>query len=320
MNIVSTHVPAYFSVIIPCWNSAGTLPATLDSLMSQDFANWEAFIVDDGSTDNTPDIIEEYCARDYRIKALKTMRSGPSNARNVAGLNHLNSKFIAFLDSDDLWAPQKLSSIFRRANLNQQVNAFYSRIAFFSSSEKDIETVSTVYDKPLTPYDLLRDNPVCTLSNLVIKTSVFVHHQGFDPLIVHNEDVEFLVRVTAAGALIASVDETLVYYRTNTSGLSSHLASMRAGWQKALGTLQNLGTPLSPQQLAAADAGNLRYLARRALRTGAPGFEAFKLALKGVCRSPRSFFNPFWRGGMTFGGAMVAPFLPKSIRKFAFSR
>lgn len=320
MNVVSTHVPAYFSVIIPCWNSASTLPATLDSLMSQDFANWEAFIVDDGSTDNTPDIIEEYCARDYRIKTLKTNHSGPSNARNVAALNYANSNFIAFLDSDDLWAPQKLSSIYQRANLNQEVDAFYSRIAFFSSSEKNIETVSTVYENTLTPYDLLRDNPVCTLSNLVIRTSVFARHNGFDPLIVHNEDVEFLVRVTAAGSVIASVDETLVYYRTSAFGLSSNLTLMRAGWQKALATLQNLGMPLSPKQLAAADAGNLRYLARRALRTGAPGFEAFKLALNGVCRSPRSFFNPFWRGGMTFGGAMVAPFLPKSIRKFAFSR
>ena len=319
-NTISTHVPVYFSVVIPCWNSASTLPAALDSLMAQDFANWEAFIIDDGSTDNTPDIIEEYCARDYRFRTLKTIRSGPSNARNMAGLNHAKSNFIAFLDSDDLWAPQKLSKVFQCANQNQEADAFYSRIAFFSSSEKIIETVSTVYKNALKPYDLLRDNPVCTLSNLVIKTSVFEQHRGFDPFIIHNEDVEFLVRVAAAGSVIAGIDETLVYYRTSTSGLSSNLASMRAGWHKALTTLQNLGTPLSPQQLAAADAGNLRYLARRALRTGAPGFEALKLALNGVCRSPRSFFNPFWRGGMTFGGAIIAPFLPQSIRKLAFSR
>ena len=320
MNAISTHVPAYFAVIIPCWNSAATLPATLNSLMAQDFANWEAFIVDDGSTDNTADIIEEFCARDYRFKSLKTMRTGPSNARNLAGLNHTSSNFIAFLDSDDLWASNKLSRVFEHAEKHRNIDAFYSRIAFFSVSEKIIETVSTVYQAPLTPYDLLRDNPVCTLSNLVIKTSIFARHRGFDPLIVHNEDVEFLVRVAASGALIASIDETLVYYRTNVSGLSSNLESMRAGWYKALNTLQNLGTPLDQQQLAAADAGNLRYLARRALRTGAPGFEALRLALHGVWRSPRSFFNPFWRGGMTFVGALIAPLLPRSIRKFAFSR
>ena len=320
MNAISTHVPAYFSVIIPCWNSAATLPATLNSLMAQDFANWEAFIVDDGSTDNTADIIEEFCARDYRFKSLKTMRTGPSNARNLAGLNHAFSNFIAFLDSDDLWSARRLSRVFEQAEKQPGVDAFYSRIAFFSTSEKIIETVSTVYQAPLTAYDLLRDNPVCTLSNLVIKTSVFTQHRGFDPLIVHNEDVEFLVRVAASGALISSIDETLVYYRTNVSGLSSNLESMRAGWYKALNTLQKLGTPLDPRQLAAADAGNLRYLARRALRTGAPGFEALKLALHGVWRSPRSFFNPFWRGSMTFAGALVAPFLPRSIRKLAFNR
>jgi len=308
------------SIIVPCWNSADTLGKTLDSVLAQDFKNWEALVVDNGSTDSTTDIIREYCSKDSRIIGLYCDRKGPSCSRNFAGLTHARSKYLAFLDSDDLWTSNKLGCTLDYFSQNLSIDAVYAQIAFFRVSPDKPETFSTVYNRVLEPIDILRDNPVCTMSNLVIKSDIFRKHAGFDELIVHNEDVEFLVRASAAGAKIQGIGDHLVSYRTSISGLSADLELMRKGWHKALESLQATDCCLTPYQIAEADAGNLRYLARRALRTHAPGFEALRFALRGIFRSPRSFFDPLRRGVGTLLGSAVVPFMPTSLRKIAFSR
>jgi glycosyltransferase involved in cell wall biosynthesis len=317
---LENHSRPKFSVVIPCWNAAATLRSTLDTILGQDYLSWETIIVDDGSTDETTSIIMDYVSKDKRFQILSSNRQGPSGARNLAALKCAQGEYIAFLDSDDLWAPNKLSSTLAFFETRPDADAVYAQISFFRISPLKPETHSTVYKRPLNPIDFLRDNPVCTMSNLVIKSRIFKKHGGFDESIVHNEDVEFLVRATANGAIIEGLDEHLVSYRTSITGLSANLSSMRKGWHKAIESLQATNYRLTPQQIAEADAGNLRYLARRALRTGAPGFEALRMAVLGISRSPKSFFSPLWRGGMTLAGALAAPFLTKSMRKIAFSR
>lgn len=319
MKEIDKSSPA-FSVIIPCWNAAATLRDTLDSLKTQDCQDWDAIVIDDGSTDDTAKIIAEYCAADARFSTFKGNRMGPSAARNIAGLVRSKAKYLAFLDSDDLWMPNKLSRTLQAFAEDDKIDGLYAQISFFRQSPSKPETFSTVYNRPLKPIDFLRDNPVCTMSNLVLKRSAFQSVGGFDESIVHNEDVELLVRLTSKRALIEGIPSHLVCYRTSLTGLSANLELMRAGWHKAVETLQASPMWLTEAELAAADAGNLRYLARRALRTGAPGFEALKLACQGLARSPSSFLSPLWRGGFTLAGALVAPFLPAFIRQLAFSR
>jgi glycosyltransferase involved in cell wall biosynthesis len=316
----TASAPPTFSVIIPCWNAAATLSDTLESLKAQDYQDWEAIIINDGSTDATAEIISEYCASDSRFSTFKGERIGPSAARNIAGLARSNAKYLAFLDSDDLWTPHKLSETLKAFEADASVDGFYAQIAFFRVDPKKPETFSSVYQHPLRPIDFLRDNPVCTMSNLVLKRSVFQDIGGFDESIVHNEDVELLVRAATKHARIEGIYAHHVNYRTSLTGLSADLKLMRAGWYKAVETLQATPMHLTQAELAAADAGNLRYLARRALRTGAPGFEALSLAVRGLLCSPRSFLNPLWRGGFTLLGAMIAPFLPQTLRQLAFSR
>jgi GT2 family glycosyltransferase len=308
------------TVIVPCWNAAATLQETLRSLQQQTFDNWEAILVDDGSTDATPQIIAQFCAADSRIHSIASNRLGPSAARNLAGFCHAKGDLLAFLDSDDLWQPQKLELSVKELDCKPHVSGCYGQISFFRTSPDKPETHSTVYDRDLKPADFLRDNPVCTMSNLVLRTSAFLACGGFNAEIVHNEDVELLVRLSSGGGRISGVGAHLVCYRTSLTGLSADLGLMRAGWHKALRTLQSSSAALSAREVAEADAGNLRYLARRALRTGAPGFEALRFAALGLWRSPRSFFSPAWRGGMTLCGAIAAPFLPRPVRALAFSR
>lgn len=94
------------SIIMPSWNTGRFIKETIDSVLAQTYENWELLIVDDCSTDNTDEIIAGY--KDQRIKYFKNEKNcGAAITRNKA-MREANGEWIAFLDSDDLWAPEKL--------------------------------------------------------------------------------------------------------------------------------------------------------------------------------------------------------------------
>lgn len=100
MNIVS--------IIVPCFNSAIYIKETIESVLSQSFIDWELIIIDDCSTDNSIEVIRSVHGNDPRIKLIELSENvGVAEARNT-GIREANGQFIAFLDSDDLWYPDKL--------------------------------------------------------------------------------------------------------------------------------------------------------------------------------------------------------------------
>ncbi len=93
------------SVIIPTYNRGWIIKEAIDSVLAQDYRDFELIVVDDGSTDNTPEVLDAYRGT---IKVFRQENKGVSAARN-RGIAEASGRFIAFLDSDDLWLPQKLS-------------------------------------------------------------------------------------------------------------------------------------------------------------------------------------------------------------------
>jgi glycosyltransferase involved in cell wall biosynthesis len=98
----------FFSVVVPVYNRESLITRCIDSIFNQDFENWELVIVDDGSTDETRNVILSY--DDERIRYIYKENGGASSARNVA-LDNSNGTYIAFLDSDDEYKPDHLSAI-----------------------------------------------------------------------------------------------------------------------------------------------------------------------------------------------------------------
>jgi glycosyltransferase involved in cell wall biosynthesis len=97
------------SIITPVYNAANSLPETLESVCAQTLTDWEQILVDDGSTDNSREIVEAAVAKDPRFRLLRTPRNGgPAEARNMA-LAAARGRYVAFLDADDLWMPEKLA-------------------------------------------------------------------------------------------------------------------------------------------------------------------------------------------------------------------
>ena len=92
---------ALLSIIIPCFNQAIYLHDCLDSILQQSFSDWEAIVVNDGSSDDTNNIANAYCQKDSRIKLIEKQNGGLSSARNF-GIQHATGDWLLFLDADDM--------------------------------------------------------------------------------------------------------------------------------------------------------------------------------------------------------------------------
>jgi glycosyltransferase involved in cell wall biosynthesis len=304
-----------FSIVIPCFNAEKTLPDTLASIQAQKYPSWEVILVDDGSTDNTRAIIKAAARRDRRIILARNTGKGPSAARNMGALTLARGNIVAFCDADDLWSPDKLTEL-KIAFEDFFTDAVYGKVGFFKDSPLDVTTYSTVPTEPLSIPVLLGENPVCTMSNLAIRRTSFERTGGFNPEIVHNEDLEWLVRLVGSGARLVGVQSCLTLYRTSTSGLSANLSAMAAGRVAVLQTAARFGYIAS----ATSHAVYQRYLARRSLRLGQGRIMPLRLALRGLAQSPVGFFNPPRRGALTLAGALCAVVLPTPVTRRLFSR
>jgi glycosyltransferase involved in cell wall biosynthesis len=304
-----------FSIIIPCYNAVETLQSTLNSIQAQTCGDWEVICVDDGSTDATLELLQHASAQDPRIQVYQNAGKGPSCARDFGAMFFANCEVIAFCDADDIWGPDKLSQL-AACFADPKVDAAFGKIAFFQDDPALATTFSTVPSAPLSIPMLLGENPVCTMSNIAVRRTAFMRTGGFDETMVHNEDLEWLIRLVGTGAHVVGIDKCQTWYRTSHYGLSADLRAMQRGRTCAIHTAARYGH--APSRYS--DAVFLRYLSRRALRLGNGPMLPLIFALQGILCSPTGFFNAPRRGLATFAGALLAPVLPARLSQHLFSR
>lgn len=258
-----------FSVIIPCYNASRTLLDTVISVLAQTEMNWEMIIVDDGSSDRSPEIIKLLSQLDARIKLEQLPHQGVSVARNT-GVRVSTGRYIAFLDADDLWLPDKLELHAKHFARQAQVGVSFARVRFMSPSGQPLAQVSAVPRRGLEAFSLLTENHVSTSSNIVVRREVFEAIGGFQEDMSFAEDHEWLFRVAVDGRwTVGGIAETLVHYRTSQGSLSSDLSRMEAGWLAMLKKAESYAPEFLKRHRGCAEAIYYRYLARRALRQGA---------------------------------------------------
>ena len=113
------------SIVTPCYNAESYISLTINSVLAQTFGAWEMLVIDDCSTDRSSVIVKEFAAKDCRIKYLKTDQPShsPTRPRNM-GINAARGRYIAFLDSDDMWLPEKLEEQLKIVNQNEVAIVF----------------------------------------------------------------------------------------------------------------------------------------------------------------------------------------------------
>jgi glycosyltransferase involved in cell wall biosynthesis len=206
------------SVVIASRNYGQYLAGAIRSVLNQTFGDLEVIVIDDGSTDDTPEIVRPLLA-DPRVRHFRTDGMGQSRAKNL-GIQHARGEFIAFLDGDDEWLPTKLG---RQLSLfaDLSVGVVYSRRALMDAAGNEISTPTWnptrghIYDV------LLVQNPIC-FSSVVVRRSVFEAVGMFDPSLPLAIDYDLWLRV-ARHFEFDYVDEPLVRYRTGHANLSSRI-------------------------------------------------------------------------------------------------
>lgn len=257
-----------FSVIIPCYNASHTLVDTIISVLAQSVADWEMIVVDDGSSDRSPEIIKILTELDTRIKLEQLPHQGVSVARNT-GVRVSTGRYIAFLDADDLWLPDKLALHAKHFARQLQAGVSFARVRFMSPSGQPLAQVSAVPKRGLDAFSLLTENHVSTSSNIVARREIFESLGGFQEDMSFAEDHEWLFRVAVDGRwTVSGIAQTLVHYRTSHGSLSSDLSRMESGWLTMLSKAANYAPDFLLRHRSSAEAIYYRYLARRALRQG----------------------------------------------------
>jgi Glycosyl transferase family 2 len=255
------------TVVIPLFNAAQYIGQTLDALQRQTYSDFEAIVLDDGSTDDGARIVRERRARDVRIGLVVQKNSGVSITRN-RGAALSNAPIIAFLDADDQWHPQFLEKMVEHMRVKPELSIGFARARFINEQSKQLGIFSRAHARKLTLTDFLAGNPTTTCSNLVVRRNAFMASGGFKPDINYAEDQLWLLQMFLAGHVIEGLPEVLLDYRISTSGLSSDTVSMGQGWDKMASYAQAMDPTRIKPALAAARARNRLYLAQTAFRKG----------------------------------------------------
>lgn len=200
------------SVILPTYNRAGLLNRSIQSVLNQTYQDFELIIVDDGSKDNTRELVKGI--KDKRIRYLYCEKNGgASKARNI-GIEHAKYDYIAFLDSDDEWLQDKLRIQFELLNQAPPDTGFiYCRYRYYSF-DPGIRGIlpldaSPGYEKAEYVFARLLCGNVVATPCLLIKKECFRQQGYFDESLPCLEDYEFILRVSQKYAA-AFVDEVLV--------------------------------------------------------------------------------------------------------------
>jgi len=183
--------PPAVSVIIPTYNRVSLLAETLDSVARQTFTDYEIIVVDDGSDDGTRDFI---ASRDQRIQYHWQENQGVSEARNHA-LRNVRSKFVAFLDSDDLWEPTFLERTVARLRENPDEALVFSNFYSIGKEGKKLRGHRKIpYGGNITA-ELFASTFIHT-SSVVVRSRVVRDAGGFDGRLTHNEDYDLWLRLS----------------------------------------------------------------------------------------------------------------------------
>jgi len=210
-------MPPKVSVVTATYNYGHYLPGAIDSVLEQTYGDWELIIVDDGSTDNTAQVVRPYLA-DSRIRYCRTANRGQPAAENE-GIRRSSGEFVAFLDADDLWLPHKLDRQLGLFVAAPNLGVVYSHRLTIDPSGRLLPGVPRPLFRGNILERLFRSNFVC-FSSSVVRRSAFDALGLFSEDCRHASDYEFWLRV-ALRYEFDYVDEPLVMYRTGHANLTS---------------------------------------------------------------------------------------------------
>ncbi|WP_241085788.1 glycosyltransferase family 2 protein [Candidatus Vondammii sp. HM_W22] len=223
------------SIIMPAYNADRSIRNSIDSVLSQTYPTWELLIVNDCSKDNSAKIAQEYCDKDTRIKLFHNgVNSGPAITRNDA-INRAKGRFIAFLDSDDIWLPGKLEK-----QIGTMLECAYS---FTYTSYHRISEDGTVPGRRIGVPDQL-DYAKLLRNTAIVTSSVVIDINAIGGVQMKNtyyDDFACWLEIMKRGFVAYGIDDDLVAYRISTASISRNKINSAIQVWNTYRTIEGLG-------------------------------------------------------------------------------
>jgi len=292
------------SIILPTYNRSAFLRATLESVFAQTFDSWELIVADDGSEAETQALLRSYSCP--RVKILWLAHTGnPATVRNQ-GLKEARGEYIAFLDSDDMWLPQKLEEQIASLCLHPSCGWSYTR---FVPVDEFGNLLTGARARP-TPAlagwileDLVSEQTLLATSSVVVRRELLERIGGFDCELPVCEDLYLYVRL-ALQSEIDVIDRPLVHLRRHGHHYADDLTALK-GLERALLKMQCLALPRSLQLVVRKRlAGTSTGIARRYAERGST------LRALGTVASSSGYswrYRTWWSGASTACALALAP-------------
>lgn len=232
---------------MPSFNARETIAATLNSVVTQTYVAFELIVVDDGSTDGTPDLID--ALRDPRVRLIRAPHSGlPGAARNRAA-SACTGEFVAFLDADDLWVPEKLERQIQALDGHPDIGLMHTAAYHLCGDRVEPQPGRCPAREPLWGRRLM---DALLRSNFIYTPSVMVRRRLLDatgwfdedPALRGPEDFDLWLRLCEAGVLFAYLDEPLLLYRVRADSVSRNPAGDLTGSLAAIAKACRRNPPL----------------------------------------------------------------------------
>ena len=200
------------SIIMPAYNAGATIGESIQSVLAQTYTQWELVVIDDCSTDNTAQIVSDYSKRYPNIRLLQQPHNAGVSAARNRGIDNSVGEYLAFLDSDDLWHPDKLAK-----QLATPADLSYTATAYLR--QDGLHSPYVLPAKTTTRRDLLRQNAMSCSSVMVKRTLLGEHRftQTAKPL--HEDYVLWLTLLNQCNA--HGINEPLLIYRLSATSKSA---------------------------------------------------------------------------------------------------
>jgi len=281
------------SIVITCFNYGKYLRRCVDSALQQSYLNLEIIVVDDGSTDDTEQVIIPYLD-DPKITYIRQQNRGQAVAKNV-GINQSCGDFIAFLDADDLWCPEKITKQMAYFE-DKDVGVVYCRAMYLDENNDELDyEMNGTYLKPqqgMVTKWLLFDNFV-QFSSTVVRKDCFAVFKGFDESLKMGIDWDLWLRISTMYKF-GFVDDRLFYYRMGHPGQMSKNSTERQKCSdriidKFLTNFPNFVTTVETDKMYA-----YTYCNRGSYFRNIDKKQSYQLYFKAIAISP--FWIPAYKG------------------------
>lgn len=208
---------ALVSVVMPAYNCEEYVAEAISSVLAQTYKNWELLVIDDGSKDDTLQVIKEFSKRDSRIIALPNGKNmGVSETRN-RGIELASGDWIAFLDSDDMWKPEKLEKQLEVAE-EKEAEFLFTGSSYINEQGVPYKGLFKVPEK--VTYKKLRKQNVISCSSVLVRSKYFENiKMEKDEM---HEDFAVWLRILKLGVTAFGVNEPLLIYRISRDSKSGN--------------------------------------------------------------------------------------------------